>query len=268
LEDEMNKLQKAALLFCMCLIVVLTTFIMVNLAVGDEPDVIQLIVGVPEAVTDKLPTGCVKEVGGECKAWLAWAWMPQVATHDWLLLDLWGRIDVAKGGYFHAFAYRRKVGAIWVWQIHGPRAFYELFKAWKATEPGVLLYQPHDVLTSGGLCNQLAPAWFVDVTADSGIRAPLNPLRTSCAAPTDAGPGDCTVSPRTYPDGSTVNCASKWWLIRSRWGGPPPRPWSPASDAGYGQAVSAVPRGGPAIVVPDARTVKTCYGVPIGTVCP
>jgi hypothetical protein len=239
-----------------------------NLASANEPANIQLIVVVPDTVTSQLPTGCVKEVNGDCKAWLGWAWALQRATPNEVRLDLWAK---ATGSYYHAHALRRKVGTNWVWHIFGPRVWFELFKAWKLLQPEISLYQPHSVLTAPALCNQLAEAWFVDITADSGIRAPLPDRRSNCAGPSDAGPGDCMVTPRSWPDGSTVNCGTptpRWWLIRSRWGGPAPQPWSVSSDAGYGATTVARPRGTQALTVPDARTTKTCHNVPIGVSCP
>jgi len=268
----MKKLLIGILIFGISFSLALAVLMLADLnARAAEPARIQLIVSVPTTVSDVLPTGCIEtngstDAGATCVAWLGWAWAIQANKVNHLRLDLWARVQ---DKYYHAHALRKQVGSNWVWHIYGPRVWFELFKKWKQSEPSIGLYQFHDVLTNATLCNQLAPAWLSHITLDSGARYTRPPMRHSCNEPTDAGPGDCTITPRPWPDGSTVQCASaNWWHVRSRHGGPIPQRWSPASDAGYGASTGAVRRGGPTIQPPDARVSKTCYNVPVGTACP
>jgi hypothetical protein len=227
---------------------------------------------VPKAISNKLPA-CVPS-GADCR-WKLWRLQRQRSDSEVTTWDVYAKY---RGRLYHAHAQRIAGHSThWAWVISGHPYWLKMVRQYKTLNPTHVTHGPAlmtKVPANATLCDVVAPLLFVNVTDDGGgVRAP-NAVRHSCAPPSDGGvPGDCSVR---QPDiGLVANCASAWWVPRSRHGGPEPRQ-QVEEDAGFltdTTAASGAAQGVKQRVVPsqweapDARTTHQCV-LPVGTPCP
>ena len=162
--------------------------------------------------------------------------------------DAWIR---ATNGDHHNHLVRVHIGSYWVWLGHGSLMWLKALKAYSLANPAKNIIGPLPLRTLGTnatFCNAVAAEVLVNVTADAG-----------------------TLTPGTYPDGGTVNCASAWWLLRTRFGGPWSSLWKMSHlTTTLGKPVRTpvkphVPSG--VWDAPAPRTHHTCQ-VSVGQACP
>lgn len=200
------------------------------------------------------------------------SWLVHVKTSIWVYGDAW--VSSGKESY-HAHLWRITAPGGYVWVVQGSSAWWATAKAnlGKSVEVQALLPLPQ--VGSSPKCKDIAEAILVNVTSDAGALLQPGPVRLcNPVAPTDAGaPDACHTEVRKWPDGAVVQCGG-YWLLRSRWGGPEPTHWK---DLDAGVVKPGSPSIKPAVPIkptaeelkaPDAATTKTCWGVPVGAVCP
>lgn len=227
---------------------------------------------VPKTIGDKLPL-CIPSQA-DCR-WKIHKLQRQQASTSAVTWDVYATY---RGRQYHAHVQRIGTHSThWGWVISGEEYWLKMVRKYKALNPTHVTHGPAlmvNVPNNATLCDLLASHIFIDVTDDGGGPRPANIKRHSCAPASDGGvAGDCTM---TQPDlGVLANCGGKWWVPRSRYGGPDPRTQA-ESDSGFlvdiaasgGSNVTVTPGVDPnSWVAPDARTQHQCT-LPIGTPCP
>jgi hypothetical protein len=176
---------------------------------------------------------------------------PQVKETGWLSADLYG---IKNGRSHYATALRVHNANNWIWIIDAEDLFFHrALKIWSTDKAGVVGPFPLAKLMSrsSNVCNQVASKVLVNITNDAG---------TAYKQPGEAGPIHCR-------DGSV----QPYYTQQVKYGGALPAAWVDR-DGGNG-LVGTTPRLEPRIdpnwaTVPDARTTKNCFNIPIGTACP